>query len=253
MLALVMATVGAPLRELRDPNTFSALYYTPPGDHVHPLPLLLYLHGAGESGSNVRDLISIGATGTPPVELEHGTALGVLAKRFVTVAPQTDHGWDPGEVSNFVSFLLSSKSGLPPLDQSRLYVTGHSMGGGGALQAAAAKPHRFAAAVPVAPAGMAPAHALKGMPIWFFHGSNDVVVPSQVSEHLVSRLRAAGANDSTVRLTLYEKAPAPKGWPDYDGHGSPMPAYATPELWHWLLEQRLEHDVDREPLPPGTG
>ncbi len=48
-----------------------------------------------------------------------------------------------------------------------------------------------------------------------------------------------GASESEVKLTLYEQAPAPKGWPDYDGHGSPMPAYATPELWRWLLERRL--------------
>lgn len=45
--------------------------------------------GAGESGRNVRELISPGATGTPPVELEKGSALPVLARRFVMVAPQT--------------------------------------------------------------------------------------------------------------------------------------------------------------------
>ena len=60
-----------------------------------------------------------------------------------------------------------------------------------------------------------------------------------MSEHLITRLRANGANESEARLTLYEQAPAPKGWPDYDGHGSPMPAYATSELWHWLLERAL--------------
>ena len=231
------------LRQLRDPDTFSALFHAPPSksESQQPLPLLLYLHGAGESGSNVRGLISVGATGTPPVELEHGTALPIVARRFIVVAPQTDHGWYAAEVGKFLDFLLSAKSGLPPIDTTRCYVTGHSMGGGGALLTAAAKPHRFAAVVPVAPSGSARASELAGVPVWCFHGRNDVVVPSLVSERLVSQLKARGASGDNAKLTLYDAAPAPRGWPDYDGHGSPIPAYATQELWHWLLEKRLEY------------
>ena len=65
-----------------------------------------------------------------------------------------------------------------------------------------------------------------------------MVVPSAYSERLVERLRSLGVNESDARLTLYEQAPAPVGWPDYDGHASTIPAYATAELWRWLLEQR---------------
>ena len=227
------------LREITDPHTFSALVHAPPRVDSMPLPLLLYLHGAGESGTSVRELISEGATGTPPVELERGTALGVLSKRFVMVAPQTSHGWDPDEIAKFVDFLLkpSDGHGLPPIDPKRCYVTGHSMGGAGALSAATLR--RFAAVVPVAPAGSVRPNDLKGVPMWAFHGKNDVIVPSDYSERLVKKLRALGANESEVRLTLYEQAPAPIGWASYDGHGSPIPAYATPELYRWLLEQRL--------------
>lgn len=240
--ALVLASAakmqGAPLRQLHDPDTgLSALFYMPPAA-AEPLPLLLYLHGAGESGRELRDLISEGATGTPPVELEHGTALPFLAKHFIVVAPQTDHGWRPAEVNKFLDFLLSSRAGLP-IDAARCYVTGHSMGGGGALHAAAAKPSRWAAVVAVAPAGAPRAADLATTPVWCFHGKNDVVVPSGISEHLVQRLRTGGADEGNAKLTLYDAAPAPKGWPAYDGHGSPMPAYATPDLWRWLLEKRL--------------
>ena len=78
------------------------------------------------------------------VELEHGTALPVLGKRFVVVAPQTDHGWEPEEVVRFLDFLVAGRAeGLPPLDPRRCYVTGHSMGGAGALYAAAERPRRF--------------------------------------------------------------------------------------------------------------
>ncbi|KAL9185335.1 hypothetical protein ACHAXT_003112 [Thalassiosira profunda] len=230
---------GTQLRELTDPGTgFSALYYTPPASS-EPLPLLLYLHGAGESGRNVRDLISEGATGTPPVELENGTALPVVAKRFIVVAPQTAAGWNGVKVNAFLNYLLSSESGLPKIDASRCYVTGHSMGGYGALETAAVKPSRWAAAVAVAPAGAPEPEQLAGTPTWCFHGKNDVVVPFGISKNLIEGLRAGGASEDSAKLTLYEQAPAPKGWDRYDGHGSPMPAYATHELWKWILEKRL--------------
>jgi predicted peptidase len=227
----------SPLIELNDPATFAALAHSPA--HTEgAMPLLLYLHGAGESGSNIRKILSDGATGTPPVELEQGTALPVLARQFVVVAPQTSHGWDASEISRFLDFLLSGRAGLPAIDPKRCYVTGHSMGGAGALYAGTTR--RFAAVVPVAPAGSVPPSELAGVPVWAFHGSNDVVVPSGYSERLVKKLRAAGASEDAARLTLYENAPAPVGWSDYDGHASTVPAYATGELYRWLLEHSLK-------------
>jgi predicted peptidase len=254
MLELIISimTVTA-LQELHDPSSFSALAHVPHRTNG-PLPLLLYLHGAGESGTDVRGIISEGATGTPPVELEHGRALPVLAKHFVVVAPVTDHGWEASEVTRFLDYLLSGKTALPALDPSRCYITGHSMGGGGALVAAASLPHRFAAAVPVAPAGTARPSDLAGVPLWIFHGRNDIIVPSHISERLVARLRTGGASEGQVKLTLYDDAPAPSGWPGYQGHGSPIPAYATPELWRWLLEQRLPAAIPVEAqTTPVTG
>ncbi|KAL1506897.1 hypothetical protein AB1Y20_007762 [Prymnesium parvum] len=229
--------LASPLREVHDPATFTALVHAPP--HASPLPLLLFLHGAGESGARVRALLSEGATGTPPSLLERREAPLLLSRRFVTVAPQTDHGWRPAEVHAFLDFLLApgGAHGLA-IDPKRCYVTGHSMGGGGAI-AAAAWARRFAAVVPVAPAGVVAARQLLGVPIWAFHGKNDVVVPSFPTEQLVSDLRALGAKEDEARLTLYEKAPAPVGWPDYEGHASTIPAYSSPELYKWLLEQHL--------------
>ena len=117
-LAMAAPASPKPLEEITDPATFKALVHVPPGRLETPAPLLLYLHGAGESGRNVRELISEGATGTPPVELERGTAASILARKFVMVAPQTDHGWDASEVGRFVDWLLSGKAhNLPTLDR----------------------------------------------------------------------------------------------------------------------------------------
>ena len=103
------------LKEIKDPNTYEALLYEPAGSG--PWPLLLYLHGAGESGNNVADLISEGATGTPPVALEKGNAIDALSQ-FVVVAPQTSRGWAPDEVRFSVSLRAIAAMAFRPTRQS---------------------------------------------------------------------------------------------------------------------------------------
>lgn len=210
---------------------FEALVYVPPGTPGRPLPLLLYLHGAGEVGNDISQLLNEGATGTPIFALEHGNAVPELATQFVVVAPQSTGGWDPAMIDGLVDRLLR-RTHLR-LDPERCYVTGHSMGGAGALVAAATT-NRFAACVPVAPAGaVRPGHLR--VPVWCFHGSNDVVVPASFSERLVTGLRRLGADPEDAKLTLYPEAPTPPGWPYSVGHASTIPAYATAELYAWLL------------------
>ncbi|CAE8708526.1 unnamed protein product [Polarella glacialis] len=233
------------LRELRDPHSFEALVHEPEkGQPGQQLPLLLYLHGAGEQAGGLRDILSEGATGTPPVELAKGSALSILADRFVVVAPHTSRGWRPEAVGKFLDFLLDSSSSGLQLDPRRLYITGHSMGGAGALMAAAAT-RRFAAVVPVAPSGAPKPADLRGIPVWAFHGRNDIIVPSQVSEQLLEALRRSEPSDD-ARLTLYDDAPAPVGWPDYLGHASTIPAYAMPELYDWLLSHQLPNAAPKD-------
>ncbi|CAE7406760.1 unnamed protein product [Symbiodinium natans] len=185
---------------------------------------------------NLQEIISEGATGTPPVELTYGRAPKVLSSSFAVVAPHTKEGWSTERVVKFLDFLLSERSGID-LDPARLYVTGHSMGGAGALFAATSK--RFAAAVPVAPSGVPPAERLRGVPIWAFHGKNDVIVPSYITAELGQSLRQQGASQEQAKITLYDNAPAPPGWPDYFGHASTIPAYAEADLYEWLLQQKL--------------
>jgi predicted peptidase len=226
------SSVDSPLTELEDPKTFAALVYTPPQvtREQPPLPLLLYLHGAGESGTRLWDIISEGATGTPPVELHFGRALPALAEQFVVVAPQTSSGWPAERVQAFMRFLLSTE--LPcRLDPRRCYVTGHSMGGSGALNAGTTG--CFAAVAPVA-AGGGSVSGLKGVPVWLFHGANDAVLPVRCSESAAASLKALNG-EALVKYTRYEVAPDPPGYPHATGHASTIPAYATEELYTWLL------------------
>lgn len=96
-----------------------------------------------------------------------------------------------------------------------------------------------AAVIPVAMAGTVVPTDLLGVPIWASHGKYDAVVPLIYSQHLITKLRELGATEDDARLTLYEQAPAPVGWPHYEGHASTIPAYRTLELYKWLLEHHL--------------
>ncbi|CAE7684953.1 unnamed protein product [Symbiodinium sp. CCMP2592] len=218
---------------VKDPDSYEALVFRPQEGPGENLPLLLYLHGAGEMHGSLHEIISEGATGTPPVELTYARAPKILS-RFVVVAPHTAEGWSVQRVVKFLDFLLRSDLDLDP---ARLYVTGHSMGGAGALLAATSR--RFAAVVPVAASAAPPAEKLRGVPIWAFHGKNDVIVPSYITSELIQALWRNGASQEDVKVTLYDNAPAPHGWPDYFGHASTIPAYAETDLYEWLLQQQL--------------
>ena len=110
-------------------------------------PLLIYLHGAGESGSDPRELLSQGATGTPPMLVE---ARAAHLQDFIVASPQTDSGWGSKRMANKVVGLLdelvNQKIGVDP---TRVYLTGVSMGGAGTFSVATFHSHRFAAVVPV--------------------------------------------------------------------------------------------------------
>ena len=112
------------------------------------------------------------------------------------------------------------------IDPDRIYVTGQSMGGVGSFGAVAAKPHLFAAAVPVC-GGWEPSQAktMTDVPFWIFHGAEDKVVPTSLSQNMVNALTEAGAKPK------YTEYPGVK-------HNSWTKAYATRDMWKWLFAQR---------------
>lgn len=177
-------------------------------------PLMLFLHGSGESGD---DLSKVKA---------HGPAKIVETKKdfpFILVSPQSSgRGWNP-EVLNA---LLDDIVAKYKVDKDRIYLTGLSMGGYGTWALGAAHPERFAALVPICGGGNpADAPKLKDIPIWVFHGGKDNTVPLAQSERMVKALKDVGGN---VQFTVYPEA----------GHDSWTETYNNPKLYEWLLEQK---------------
>jgi len=177
-------------------------------------PLLLFLHGLGECGGDLRAVVRHG----PPKLLEAGRRLPCIV-----VSPQCEQpGWSPLALNALVDELGRTLR----VDESRVWLTGLSMGGFGAWAAASDRPDRYAALVPMCGGGdWIAARRLKDVPVWAFHGRRDPLVPLAKSEEMVLALKSAGGR---ARLTIYDDL----------GHDCWTRAYEDPELWNWLFAQR---------------
>jgi predicted esterase len=194
-------------------------------DPAQTWPLILFLHGSGENGT---DPELVAATGLP--ELLTGDA----DYPFVVVSPQArgEANWNTQlrPLMALVDYVQSNYA----VDVKRTYLTGLSMGGIGAWDLALNYPQRFAAAVPIAGGWIFGSDAvpkricdLKDMPMWVFHGAQDDIVLPKQSQLLVDALRACG---SDVKFTLYPDANHRESW---------AIAYNDPALFEWLLAQQL--------------
>lgn len=195
------------------------LLYLPRGyqDSNKEWPLMLFLHGAGESGSDLSKVKTHG----PPKIVESKPDFP-----FILVSPQSPgRGWNPDTLNALLDDVQSNYR----VDKDRVYLTGLSMGGFGTWALAAAHPERFAAIVPICGGGnTADAAKLAKLPIWVFHGEKDNTVPIERSKEMVAAIKAAGGNP---KFTYYPEA----------GHDSWTETYNNPELYKWLLEQKRGH------------
>jgi predicted peptidase len=183
------------------------------------VPLVLFLHGAGERG---HDVDAVRRHGLPKV-LE---TRNPFAEPVVVVAPQCPpDSWWTLEL-DALEALLDHALATEAIDPDRVYLTGLSMGGHGSWHLAQKCPERFAALVPICGGGHTPlAPRLARLPIWAFHGAHDEVVPLSESQTMVDAVNRAGGK---ARLTVYDDL----------GHNAWSRAYDTPALYSWLLEQR---------------
>ncbi|MBT3294594.1 MAG: prolyl oligopeptidase family serine peptidase [Verrucomicrobia bacterium] len=182
-------------------------------------PLLMFLHGSGESGA---DLDRVTTQGLP-------RRLREIELPCVIVAPQCprEDDWTfPGQQQR-LSNLIETMATRYRIDRQRIYLTGISMGGYAVWDLAITHPHRFAAIVPICGRGQpGAAERISHLPAWVFHGVKDELISVDVSRQMVEALRASG---STVRFTEY-----PEG-----GHDVWTETYQNPALFEWLFEQRL--------------
>lgn len=192
-------------------------------------PVILFLHGAGEIGSdNERQL---------PNFVQGFGAAGDILENSIIVCPQTPSGWGMDEYEEYdrKGYLGVSKRILDYVikqyggDRNRIYLTGLSLGSFAVWRMLDNYPGFFAAAVPVCGgAGYYASQAMVDTPIWIYHGTNDSTVPYSSSAETYNAIRAAGGN--RVRFTEL---------PGVD-HNAWDYAYTDREMFSWMFSQNLQ-------------
>ena len=191
--------------------------YTPDSFEQN-LPMIVFLHGAGERGRNIEHL----ARHAIPRMLENGAQLPA-----VVLCPQcpADCVWDnvPFDVKEIIDFAAARYFA----DPSRISLTGCSMGGFGTWAVGMAFPAFFCALAPVAGGGLSwRTPNLVKTPVHAWHGDSDTAVPPVYAELIVNSLLAAGGD---AQLTLLP------GRGHNDGINE---AYESWGIVQWLLAQR---------------
>jgi predicted peptidase len=201
-------------------------------DALELFPLVIFLHGKGERGSDNE------------AQIKHISDLALDPKYrgkypCYIVAPQcpktqmwAEHNKDgttrtqPTEPMQLVIELIDKLCQEFPIDKSRIYITGVSMGGYGTWDLIGRYPTKFAAAIPVCGGGdekIAP--KINHLPVWAFHGAKDGVVSPRQSRTMIKAIQDEGG---TPGYTEY---------PDI-GHDSWVQAYREPHLLPWLFKQK---------------
>lgn len=185
---------------------------------VKNYPLILFLHGAGERGEDMEKVKAHSPF----------TYKNLMNEKVAILAPQCPNGvyWDTKAVYELLQEVIKKY----PVDKSRIYLTGLSMGGWGSWKLADEHPEIFAAIAPVCGPMHRPAHSracetLKDKPVWIFHGALDDIVPLENSTSMYQKLKSCSGN---VQYTIFEG----------DNHNSWDSAYSDPKLYEWMLSQR---------------
>lgn len=221
-------------------ETFRYRLMSPPD--VEPgqkYPLVVFLHGAGERGDeNERQLFYFPTQMAQP-QWRNRFPCYVLAPQCRAESKWVEVDWsepeshgmprDPGEQMQAVIKMLKKTMEEESVDDSRVYLTGLSMGGYGTWDLAIRHPDTFAAIAPICGgADNSKVGKLKDLPVWVAHGDADKAVPVKRSRLAVEALRTAGGNPIYVELPGV-------------GHNSWTPSYSdTDGLVPWMFRQRRQ-------------
>jgi len=190
-------------------------------DGTKEVPVILFLHGAGETK---------GGTAMP---INQGIANHIKGKRektfpAITIIPQAEtRGWGAeGPNAKRALAMLDATMKEYKCDAKRVYLTGLSMGGFGTWSVAFHHPDRWAAIVPICGGGDPKgAEKIKDIPCWVWHGDQDRAVKVDLSRQMVEALKKAGGSPRYTELA-------------HIGHNSWDPAYASDDLYAWLFAQK---------------
>ncbi|MEO8413913.1 MAG: prolyl oligopeptidase family serine peptidase [Ginsengibacter sp.] len=208
----------------------------PDYDTLRKYPLVIFLHGSGERGSDNESQLKWGV-------MNFASDQNMIKYPAIVIAPQCPEktGWSnfsgkeqttqmslkssPSKPMELLMELVQQVKRNLRVDTNRIYITGLSMGGFGTYDAIERYPDLFAAAVPVCGGGdITRAASIAHIPIWIFSGAEDAAVNPMYSLDMAEALTKAGAHPG---FTQYPEV----------GHFSWLGAYSDALMMAWLFRQ----------------
>ncbi len=193
----------------------------------HPLPLIVFLHGASLCGRNLSKVRRYGVL--------DAIDKGMIIPMFV-VAPQNPGGaWNPSKLNDLMEWMKQNYA----IDESRIYVLGMSLGGYGTMDFAGTYPDKIAAAMALCGGcSLREQSGLGELPLWIMHGTADRAVSVNESKKVVSFLQKEN-NDKLLR----------HDWIEGGSHGVLARLFYLQKTYDWLLSHSLGDNprtVDRD-------
>lgn len=213
-------------------------YYVPQLVEGNKYPLVLYLHGGGGRGTNNKGQINSRLkplvdkrfqTKNPSIILAPQCPGGVQWVNAKTCKAPFDH-YNLNEVPESKEMkklvaLINEYIKEFPVDTSRIYVTGFSMGSSGTWDILSRYPRKFAAAVPVAGVSdTTQGPKLTEIPIWAFTGSLDNLAPPRLNRNMVNAINSSGGK---AKHTILENI----------GHSCYVEAMVDNGALEWMFSQ----------------
>ncbi len=211
-------------------------------------PVVLFLHGAGEKGTD--GLLPLSGTLAVALEQWHDAPFIAVFPQCEDVTGRSLTGWlATSSDGQRAMKILDQVEKEYSVDSKKRILAGWSMGGYGAWSQAAANPEHWSAVLTIS-GGAIPGTvdlsklAAAKVPVWAIHGKNDSLVSFQLSQDLIEKLNAAGGNGT---YTLLDPA----------GHNICPRVFAQRELFDWLVNptpgkaQNISFDK-AQPLPTRT-
>jgi predicted peptidase len=161
------------------------------------LPMIVFLHGAGERGSDGKNLEVHGI----PRYFGHNALY--MDQRVITLSPQCPEEEIWSNFPSAIMELILAVAKQEQADMNRISITGISMGGFGTWSMLARYPDFFCAAAPLCGGGVSWYINTK-TPIRAFHGDADMAVPLIYSQLMVDTVNARGGH---AELTIYPDCP----------------------------------------------
>ncbi len=201
------------------------VYFPNDYDEKKQYPMIIFLHGAGERGNGKEWLVKLERQAFPRYFKEN-----MMEVNAIVLAPQCQGGlvWNQQvfALKDFIVEMIEKYNA----DPDRVSLTGMSMGGFGTWEMAMSYPQLFSAIAPICGGGMAwRTGALKGMPIWAFHGDKDPTVNISNSQEMIARVRT----HTPAKFTVFTEVT----------HNSWDPTYLDTKVVDWLLAQNRTNRI----------